>query len=246
MTDSHSEDPLHIYPDAQSLCQACAEHICRRIAQGDQQPFHLALSGGSTPRSLYQRLATAPYRETLTGNPVHFWFGDERAVPPDHPDSNYRMARETLFEPLGIPAERIHPMRPLPEDMSGAASAYEQALEQCLDKNDRGLPRFDLVLLGLGPDGHTASLFPDTDALEEQHHWVTPVYVDKLASWRLSLSFPVLEAARERLFLVAGAGKSGVIRQLFTEHRPLPAGRLLPLPDTFWFLDQAAARELSS
>jgi 6-phosphogluconolactonase len=204
-------------------------------------PCHIALAGGGTPRRFYRALATAGAARDW--HQIHFWFGDERAVPADHPDSNYRMARETLFDHLPVPAGNIHPM-PVPDVVSAATLAeaareYETALRQ-LPQED-GRPRFDLVLLGMGADGHTASLFPGTDAVGESRRMVMAVWVPQLSAWRLTLTLPVLNAARHVWVMVTGKAKATVLRQVLARREPLlPIQRLQPQAGIDWFVDAAA------
>ncbi len=236
---------ITVFDSNPALCQGCAELIRQQAeaAIAGRKAFHLALSGGSTPKALHKVLADSPFREQLDWSRIHIWFGDERSVPHDHPDSNYLMAKQTLLEHVDIPAANIHPMAPLPDRMPQAAEDYQQTLARQLEIH-HGFPVFDLVLLGLGPDGHTASLFPGTTALTETSAWVTPVYVDKLSSWRLTLTYPVLENARQLVFLVSGKDKAPVINQLFSASTDLPAARLQYRDNTRWLLDEAAAQGL--
>jgi len=200
----------------------------------------VALSGGSTPRATYTLLASDEFAARVDWPRVHVLWGDERCVPPDHPESNYRMARETLLDKIPIPAENVYRIRgELPPDQ--AATAYQAELEAILGT----IGRFDLILLGMGEDGHTASLFPGTAAIHEQTRWVVAHYVDKLSAWRVTLTPVVINAAARVTFLVSGAGKAERLREVLDgPHQPdvLPAqivrptgGRLL------WLADAAAA-----
>lgn len=237
---------LQVYDDNSALCHACATLICQQSAAAiaERSVFHLVLAGGSTPRALYQLLASDAYRERIDWQHCHIWFGDERAVPHDHPDSNFLMAQQALLQHIDMPGEQIHAMAPLPEQIQAAAEDYEKIMAQTLPKQNL-FPVFDLVLLGLGPDGHTASLFPGTTALTEEKAWVAAVYVDKLASWRLTLTYPVLENARRLVFLVSGTDKAAIIGQLFQSAADLPAARLQHRANTLWLLDQAAMQAVS-
>ncbi len=239
---------FRIYADLDALSRAAAEHwvASAEAAQSARGAFHVALAGGSTPRRLYQRLAGPDFRERVNWAGVHIWFGDERAVPPDAPESNYRMAREALLDHVPIPPNQVHPMQttglPLPE----AAQRYAQALAQAVPADAGGQPLLDLVLLGLGEDGHTASLFPGTDILDERRRQVAAVHVPRLDAWRLSLTYAALDSAREALFLVAGAGKADIVQRLFAAApaEPLPAQRVRPRGEVLWYLDEAAAARL--
>ncbi|HEX9442727.1 MAG TPA: 6-phosphogluconolactonase [Candidatus Binatia bacterium] len=203
----------------------------------------VALSGGSTPKALYALLAGPEFSPQIPWSEVHFFWGDERAVPPDHPDSNYRMAYETLLSKAPVPPENIHRIeaeRP-PE---AAAAAYEQTIREFFRLAATDWPRFDLILLGLGDDGHTASLFPDNPALSEERRLAVATYVEKLGAHRITLTLPVLNHAANVFFLAAGKSKAAVLADVL---RPgpgerLPAGRVDPADGRLvWFMDQAAA-----
>ena len=208
-----------------------------------QGRFTIALSGGNTPRALYARLAAGP---RLPWEKMDICFGDERAVPPDSPESNYRMVRETLLQAPGLPPERVHRMRAeLPPEE--AAREYEQTLRG-LFPTAAPVPRFDLILLGLGPDGHTASLFPHSPGLSERQAWVLANWVEKFGTHRLSLSFPVLDAGTAVLFLVAGADKEWALHQVLqggASVADVPARGVRPATGALTFLvDRAAAAGL--
>jgi 6-phosphogluconolactonase len=206
--------------------------------------FTVALAGGSTPRSLYSMLASSEFVDRISWPQVYLFWSDERCVPPDHADSNYRMANESLISRVPIPVGNIHRMEGEGEPKT-SASRYEAVLKRVLQLSDKGIPRFDLVLLGMGEDGHTASLFPDSEALQETKRLVTAVYVEKLKSYRFTLTLPVLNHAANVFFLVAGESKAGILRKVFLgndgpEKYPVLGvkpqdGRVL------WFADQAAA-----
>ncbi len=232
-----------IFDDPQALAAGVAERIQGRVqAAADRSaPFHLVLAGGSTPQGLYRQLALGGERPDWSR--VHFWFSDERCVPPDHRDSNYRMVRETLLQSIDAPARNVH--RIACEDApQQAAQAYDAELAR-LAAPGRRWPRFDLVLLGVGEDGHTASLFPGTPVLTVRDRGAAPVYVEKLASWRVSLTYPVLNDARRVLFLVAGGKKAGIVSQLLGANaQNYPAGAIRPRGELIWCLDRAAAAGL--
>jgi len=240
--------PVRIFADAPTLHRRAAERVVAlaREAVAARGAFHLALAGGSTPRGLYQLLATAEFARQLPWASLHIYFGDERCVPPDHPESNYRMAREALLDHVPLPAGQIHPI-PCEAEPQRAARDYADLLQRKLPRDDAGRPCFDLILLGLGPDGHIASLFPDTDILHRRRLPVAAVFVPKLESWRVSLTLPLLNNARHLLLLVSGAGKADVVRHVLDripEATPLPVERLRPRGEQTWMLDQAAARHL--
>ncbi len=241
-----------VVDDAEALAHAAADEVarCAEAAVRARGRFMLALSGGSTPQRLYRLLADreAPFCEWIGA--THLFWSDERHVPPDHPDSNYRMVREALLDAVlpPIPADNIHRIPAELPDAAQAADAYENELRRCFALAPGEVPRFDLMLLGLGADGHTASLFPGSDALHEREHLAVAVWVDKLSAFRITLTPPVFERAAEALFLVSGAGKAAALHAVLrSEHDPdrYPAqivrphdGRLL------WSADRTAASRL--
>jgi 6-phosphogluconolactonase len=210
--------------------------------------FAVALSGGSTPRALYALLAGAEFQSQVPWDRVHFFWGDERCVPPDHPDSNYRMAFETLLAKAPVPEKNIHRIEAeLAPDF--AAARYEKAIRDFFSLADSAWPAFDIVFLGLGDDGHTASLFPGSEALNERHHLVVAVYNEKLKSHRVTLTLPVLNRAANIFFLVAGASKAAILRDVLQREssKNLPARRIDPLDGRLvWFVDRAAVARLQS
>ena len=239
---------IHVLEDPATLAQAVARRWCElaAAAQAARGVFTVALAGGSTPRLLYETLATPPWRDDMDWRRCEIFFGDERSVPPDHPDSNYRMARESLLAHVPVPPDRVHRMagelRPLEE----AAQRYADCMAARLPRTEDGFPCLDLVLLGLGPDGHIASLFPDTAVLEEARRWVAPVHVDKLSTWRLTLTYPVIDHARQVILLVAGEGKRAIVREVLggKPGSDYPVLRLQPRGELHWYLDAAAAADL--
>lgn len=206
--------------------------------------FSVALAGGGTPRPLYARLAAAPYRDRVDWSRVQVFFGDERCVLPDHPRSNYRMAREALLDAVALPVANIH--RPRGEDEPHAAARqYAEELRSVF--GDDGLPRFDLILLGIGDNGHTASLFPGTGALRETGKTVCAQYVEVQHEWRLTCTLPLINAARAVWVLVEGAGKADIVRRVLRdrfEPEVLPMQAVAPAGDYVWWLDAAAAAKL--
>lgn len=229
-------------PDLESVAEAAAREFSEacREATGSRGVFRVALSGGSTPRALYARLASAPHREEIAWDRVRFFWGDERCVPPDSERSNYRMAKETLLDPLRIPARHVFRMRGEDEPARSAA-AYEELLAT---EFERDPPRFDLVLLGMGADGHTASLFQRSRALTVRRRSVTENYVRALREWRLTLTLRALNAARRVLFLVAGADKRPAAERVLARKRgwrALPAAGVRPAGGSLlWLLDEEA------
>jgi 6-phosphogluconolactonase len=209
-------------------------------------PFAIALSGGATPRSLYALLAEAPFVDELPWSRMHFFWGDERFVPPDDELSNFRMAREAMLSHATIPADNIHAMPTTGMTPEAAAAAYELELQSFYgsDALDPQRPLFDVVLLGLGPDGHTASLFPGAAALKERKHWVaavTDVKTGANSAARLTLTYPALESARHTAFLVAGEEKRAILSRFRRGDASLPAARLHPSGMLNVFADAAAA-----
>ena len=230
---------IEVAKDLEDLAHRSARWIAG-MASASRDRFAISLSGGSTPRRLYQLLAEAPFREAMPWDRVHWFWGDERFVPADHPDSNYRMVREALLAHAPIPAANIHPVE-TGGDPAASARAYEQTLKSYYgaDTLDPARPLFDVELLGLGPDGHTASLFPGAKVLEERRRWVAEI-VGAKPEVRISLTYPVLESSRHTAFLVAGADKREPLARVLAGDRELPAGRLVPVGELVWFVDVEA------
>jgi 6-phosphogluconolactonase len=239
---------LEIYADHAHMNRAVADRVvelAERVLR-ERGSFFVALSGGSTPRALYQLLASPEYVARLDWAHVHVFFGDERCVPLDHPDSNYRMANESMLRRVPVPPEQVYPMCLHPESPTEEAARYSTLLKTRLPESHSGVPEFDLILLGLGEDGHTASLFPGTDILNDRREPVAAVYVEKLGSWRVSITYPVIDHARHVLFLVAGENKAPTLNLVFREPlgEPLPVQRIEPRGEVEWHVDQAAAQAL--
>jgi 6-phosphogluconolactonase len=239
---------IRVLPDPQALAEAAARHVveCAHTAIRERGRFAIALSGGSTPRDLHLRLASPPLVDQVDWTRVHVFFGDERCVPPTDSRSNFLMADETLLSKVSIPDDQIHRMRgELPPEE--AATDYERQLGEFFGAEP---PRLDLILLGMGDNGHTASLFPGLGAVREQQRWVVAEDVAEVGMWRITLTPVVLNLAREDLFLVAGAGKASMLsRVLQGPYVPseLPAQVVRPaLGEVFWLVDTAAAAELSA
>jgi 6-phosphogluconolactonase len=215
-----------------------------------QGRFTVALSGGSTPKGVYSLLAQGePRSQPIAWPYVHVFWGDERCVPPDHSESNYRMAHEALLSRVPIPPQNIHRIQTELAPLE-AAYNYERELRAVFSLEANTFPCFDLVLLGMGPDGHTASLFPKTSGLQEEHRLVVAHYVDTLASWRVSLSAPALNAAAQVVFLISGGDKALTLKEVLegpSQPDRLPVQRICPVHGTLqWFVEQAAARELTT
>jgi 6-phosphogluconolactonase len=235
---------IHCHSDAEALARAVAERwvVLAQDAIAARGVFHVALAGGNTPRRLYQLLAGDEFRVRAQFDRAQLWLGDERCVPAGHPDSNYRMAREAFADAL--PTGRLWRVE-TERGAEEAASHYARLLREHLP-TVQDLPRFDLVLLGMGPDGHTASLFPGTNILSEHLRTVAPVYVEKFASWRVSLTLPVLNQSRHVLFMVAGADKAEALhRVLIGRDAALPSASVKPQGGAEWHLDATAAARLT-
>ena len=240
---------VKVWLDALRLFRAAADEFTRvaREAVAARGRFSVALSGGTTPRSVYALLAEDDPRTRLPWDKVHFFFGDERNVPPSNPDSNYRMAQEAMFSRISVPEGNIHRIE-AELKAEDAADAYQQLLRSFFALKPGELPRFDLVLLGMGPDGHTASLFPGSTALAETSRLVAANWVEKFKAFRITLTFPVLNQAAEVLFLVSGADKAEMLRNVLRGDRSAatyPAQRVQPQSGRLlWYADQAAAARL--
>jgi 6-phosphogluconolactonase len=240
-----------VVEDGAALARAGADEFEGRAAEAVAAggAFRVVLSGGSTPRGLLSLLASDPYRARLPWGAIHFFWGDERPVPPDHPDSNYGMARETLLSRVPVPPNNVHRIPGEEEDLGVAAAAYERTLKGVFRLTGEERPRFDLVYLGLGSDGHTASLFPGTKALHEERRLVVANWVGKLYSHRITLTAPVLNAAALVVFLVAGADKAVPLKAVLEGPREpdqLPAQLIQPEGGRLvWLVDRPAAARLS-
>jgi 6-phosphogluconolactonase len=209
--------------------------------------FSVALSGGSTPRAMYAQLAEPPLRDYLDWSKVDIFFSDERFVPPDSEESNYHTAKENLVAQVPISGGRVHPYSTVDISPEDSAQQYEEVIRRVVTAGDRALPAFDLILLGMGPDGHTASLFPDTGALRVDDRLVAPNYVPKMNTWRLTFTYLLLNAGRTVMFLVQGDDKKERVREVLGGGSSLPAAGVLPSDGRLvWLLDAAAAAELDA
>lgn len=246
-TLQHSEltPRLLLAPDVTTLCQRAATQFIQSAAAAirDHGAFYVALSGGSTPVYLHRTLAQPDIRQQIDWKRVHIYFGDERNVPPDHPDSNYRMARETLLTQVPVPPEQVHAVPTGCVEMQNCAQQYAQVLKAI--PQQQGMPCFDLILLGMGNDGHTASLFPGTTILNERATSVAAVYVEKLATWRVSLTYPVLERAAAIMILVTGAEKAQILYEVINEPQHRYPIQQIHNERIEWYVDAPAAARLS-
>jgi 6-phosphogluconolactonase len=225
---------IEIFANAQELARGAAEYFVARSGEAVAQKgfFTVALSGGSTPKALYQLLVDLD----VPWSRIHFFWSDERHVPPDHPDSNYRMAYEAMLSRVPVPEGNIHRIRGENPDAAEAAREYEQTL----------LP-LDLLLLGLGSDGHTASIFPGSEVLHETKRLVAALWVEKLNTYRITMTLPLINNSAAVLFLISGAEKAGIVKEVLEGPKQYPAqfvqpthGRLL------WMLDKDAASRLAA
>jgi 6-phosphogluconolactonase len=247
-----SQESRQIYPDADALAKAAAGDLLQRAQESVAQRgvFTLALAGGSTPRKLYSLLGTDPAFQDFPWDKTHLFFGDERHVPPTHIDSNYLMVSGTLLASGLVPAAHVHRVRAEMPDANAAAVDYDVELHTFFTHEMRlnGFPRFDVILLGMGPDGHTASLFPGSKGLEEKERWVIANWVEKFKSARITFTFPVLNAARTVMLLVAGADKTDMLHNVLVVKRgttPYPVQDVQPVDGAkIWLLDRAAAERL--
>ena len=230
---------IKVFPGPPEVARAAAQHFV------SLSPQSVVLSGGSTPRVLYELLANPrePFRDQIAWAQTHFFFSDERHVPPDHPDSNYRMVNEAMFSRVPMPPENIHRVLAENPNAEDAAVAYETDLRKSFGE---AIPAFDLVLLGLGEDGHTASLFPHSPALKETERLVVAPWVEKLNTYRITMTLPVLNNGKSVVFLVTGASKAEILRTVMnTDRNPdlYPAQAISPTSGAVsWLVDEAAAR----
>jgi len=240
---------IAIFPDTNTLSQQAAQYIVRLASEAivTRGRFTIALSGGSTPKILYGLLGTEPYRDQINWASVEIFWSDERCVPPDSADSNYALAQEVLLSKIPIPANQIHRMPADQPDREAASREYTSEMQRTFGTN--GIPSFDLLQLGMGPEGHTASLFPHQESLHEQQRLVIPVTVPKPPPPRLTFTPPLLNAARHVLFLVTGSEKAEAVQAVLEgpdqpEEYPAQIVRP-PQGEVVWMLDTGAAAKLT-
>jgi len=222
---------IRVFENSRELARGAAEHF---VALAQKDGFTVALSGGSTPKMLYQMLAEE-FREQVPWSSTHFFWSDERHVPPDHPDSNYRMAHEALLSHVPVPASNVHRVHSENPSAQEAAGEYEQTI----------VPRIDLILLGLGTDGHTASIFPGSDVLHETKRLVAAPWVEKLNTYRITMTLPLLNNGASIVFLVSGAEKAEIVRQVLEGPKKYPAQFVQPVNgELLWMLDRDAASQI--
>lgn len=237
-----------VMPDASALAVRAAEQFTQAAekAVAERGRARIAISGGSTPKATFALLADAgnPWRTRMPWDKLEIFWVDERCVPPDHPDSNYRMTREALLDHVPLKPEQVHRMEGELEPMAGAAR-YESLLRNSFRLEGAESPRFDLIQLGMGPDGHTASLFPHTEALSEMAHLATANHVVNKDAWRITLTWPVINNGSSVFFLIGGADKAGVVHEVFTgpnDPERLPSQLIWPSSGILTvILDKAAA-----
>jgi len=231
---------LEILPDPQTLARHVAEWMTQ-AALAASRPFRVSLSGGSTPKTLYSLLASDDFRNRFPWERVSWYWGDERFVAYDHPDSNYRMTREAMLAKAPVPPENVHPV-PADGTPEEAARRYERTLREAYGTAtlDPARPLFDITLLGLGADGHTASLLPGQPVLEERTRWVMAVSHGR-PEVRITMTYPAIDSSRSVAFLVAGREKAAILNTIRGGDSALPAARVRPVGELIWFVDKAAA-----
>jgi len=243
---------VRVFPDAEATAAAAAQTFVdlALAAVAAQKPFRVALSGGSTPKRLYALLASRPeFRDAAPWGKIHFFFSDERHVPPDHADSNYNTAKQGLFSKLPIPAANIHRVHGELADAADAAGRYQNTIAASFGGNSEEVPAFDLIFLGMGADGHTASLFPGTEGLKEEKKWVAANRVPQLETDRITFTYPLINAAEKVLLLVTGADKAERLEQILSPGAPeaFPVQAVKPKAGALeWYLDTAAAAKLAT
>ena len=223
---------IRIFENSRELAWGAAEHF---VALAQKNSFTVALSGGSTPKLLYQLLADQ-FQTQVPWSSTHFFWSDERHVPPDHPDSNYRMAHEAMLSRVPVPESNVHRVRSENPSAQEAADEYEQIIAQ----------RLDLILLGLGTDGHTASIFPGSEVLHETKRLVAAPWVEKLNAYRITMTLPLLNNGASILFLVSGAEKAEIVKEVLEGPKKYPAQFVQPTNgELIWMLDRDAAAGLN-
>lgn len=233
---------MDISADPAALALRVAEWMTS-LALATKGPFRVSLSGGSTPRALYTLLASDAFRGRFPWGLTSWYWGDERFVPYDHPESNYRMTRETMLSKAPVPPANIHPV-PADGTPDEAAARYERTLQTVYGATvfDPARPLFDITLLGLGPDGHTASLLPGEGVLQERKRWVAAVSHGR-PEVRITMTYPAIESSRHVAFLVAGKEKTAILKEIRAGGSKVPAAGVKPVGDVTWFVDRAAAGE---
>src|SRR5215470_12228185 len=242
LTNGNMTGRVEIFPDPATLARHVAEWMTS-AALAAKDTFRVSLSGGSTPKTLFGLLASDEFKNRFPWQRVSWYWGDERFVPYDSPESNYRMTCEAMFDKAPVPAENIHPV-PVDGTPDDAARRYERTLQEAYGATslDPARPLFDVTLLGLGPDGHTASLLPGEPVLEERKRWVAAVSHGR-PEVRITMTYPVIESSRHVAFLLAGKEKAPILAKIRAGGSDLPAARVKPVGELIWFCDRAAAGE---
>jgi 6-phosphogluconolactonase len=234
-----------VFPDAESVCRAMADRLVQAAVESidDHGVFRAALSGGGTPKTVYPMILEPHRRDAVDWSRVEFFWGDERAVPPDDPESNFGVAFQALIAQLpNVRPDRVHRMPAEAPDLAAAALSYESELRLAFNARGEEPPAFDFIWLGMGPDGHTASLFPESAALDERDRWVVANWAPYPQAWRMTLTFPVLNAGHRVVFAVEGANKADAVSAIRAGGSGLPAERVAG-DGVEWLLDAPAAGE---
>ncbi|MGH2427426.1 MAG: 6-phosphogluconolactonase [Candidatus Limnocylindria bacterium] len=236
-----------VLPNPDAVAAAAADRFVEAAREAIEKrgAFRVALSGGSTPKAVYPLLSGAPRRDRVDWSRVEFFWGDERTVPPDHPESNFGVAYQMLIAQLpNVRPNSVHRMPAEASDLDAAALAYEAELRLAFGARGDEPPAFDLVWLGMGPDGHTASLFPDSEGLDEGQRWAIGNWAPGPEAWRMTLTYPVLNAARAVIFVLSGADKAPALATIRDGSSDPPAARVRPASGSLeWIVDAAAAGE---
>ncbi|MCQ8239953.1 6-phosphogluconolactonase [Rhizosaccharibacter radicis] len=235
---------VEILADSEAMARWVADRLLEAATAKADGPFVVALSGGSTPKRLYQILATEPYASRFPWDRTQLFFGDERFVPPDDESNNYNMTNKALLSHVPVPPANVHRM-PTDGDPDEAAARYERELRMLYGRDtlEEGRPLFDVVLLGLGENGHTASLFPGTDVLQEKEKWVSSCVPHDAPHTRLTLTYPAIHSSRTVMFLVAGKSKAEVVPLVRSGDPSQPASAITSEGELVWLLDKASAGE---
>ena len=239
-----TKSQLRIFENTEKLAAALAENFRTAVNQAakENRDYFVALSGGSTPALLFQKLASLPYRDNISWQHVHFFWGDERCVPPDHPDSNYGMTRRNLLDHIEIPTENSH--RIFGENAPGdEAKRYAGEIRQWLPLTQTGWPEFDWIMLGLGEDGHTASIFPGSAVMEDRDNICAVAIHPATGQQRITLTLPAINHAKRISFLVTGENKAKIVAKVLSGNEPLPAALVQPIHGILaWHLDAPAGK----
>lgn len=246
MTDQKNN--IRIFSDPQQMVEAAAEHFYHSAVSAHHRSgcFSVALSGGSTPRALHRRFCEKPYILNIPWKSTHLFWVDERMVPYDHPESNYGVAKKDFIDKLSLPPDHVHPM-PISENPDTVVAHYQLQLKTYFEKQNRSEPVFDFILLGIGTDGHIASLFPENPFSDTSNQWVITAKGGDPRVWRMTLNYEILNSAKEILFLISGVGKASVVKSMFeNSSKKLPVHRIHPLNGKItYLLDRDAASHIN-